>query len=456
MLQRFKDTVAESGPLATGDLERLRAAKSLADGDVGDWLGLTYQGGIAEAAQAFYDTRGIEQHLTASGQQLLATELQKAFKSYATAALEHVEEVNKYDLSVHTQPASSPTEETAVYADTTNATYKRCVDGYIKEGIQGNLWVAKTLSEKRDALDLLGKITKNTQPAKLTKAHARQAKAVLIALPKNRNKDLRTRELSLLKMLDVSAVSKISTSTINAYLSNFQSFMTWAVNNGHSQENVFSGIRLPHRTRDASKQRSAFTGQQLSLLFMHLEQNPDALVSKDDHKWPTLIAMFTGARLNEVAQLHTTDIRRQDGIWCFDINDNEGMKKLKNRASKRLIPVHERLLDIGLIDFYQRRSAGTSKQLFPSFSYSAQNGYGRNLGRWFNEKLLPALSLKESNLVFHSLRHSMVTILSQSDVPDIMVRAIVGHEQAGVTLTSYFKLGFKLDQLKREIDKFDF
>jgi integrase len=132
------------------------------------------------------------------------------------------------------------------------------------------------------------------------------------------------------------------------------------------------------------------------------------------------------------------------------------MKKLKNRASKRLIPVHERLLDIGLIDFYQRRSAGTSKQLFPSFSYSAQNGYGRNLGRWFNEKLLPALSLKESNLVFHSLRHSMVTILSQSDVPYIMVRAIVGHEQAGVTLTSYFKLGFKLDQLKREIDKFDF
>ena len=50
----------------------------------------------------------------------------------------------------------------------------------------------------------------------------------------------------------------------------------------------------------------------------------------------------------------------------------------------------------------------------------------------------------------------MATLLSRADVPEIMVKAILGHRQEGVTYTSYFKSGFTADQLKREIDKFNF
>ena len=51
-------------------------------------------------------------------------------------------------------------------------------------------------------------------------------------------------------------------------------------------------------------------------------------------------------------------------------------------------------------------------RLFMAFSYNAKEGYGRNLGRWFNTVFLPGLGLKESGLVFHSLRHTMVTRLA--------------------------------------------
>jgi integrase len=221
-----------------------------------------------------------------------------------------------------------------------------------------------------------------------------KAKEVVTRLPKNRSKHRQTRDLTLAEMLALDGVEKLATRTVNAYLSAFQSFATWAVNNGYASENVFTGTRVPSKIRDKSTQRDAFNPTQLRLMFKHLSLNPDNLVRKEDHKWPALIGMFTGARLNEIAQLLISDIRQQGGIWCIDINDDDG-KALKNSSSRRLIPVHQELLEAGLIEFVEKRRGGATVRLFPAFSYSAQNGYGRNVGRWFNEKFLPALALKQ-------------------------------------------------------------
>ncbi len=50
----------------------------------------------------------------------------------------------------------------------------------------------------------------------------------------------------------------------------------------------------------------------------------------------------------------------------------------------------------------------------------------------------------------------MVTKLSQNDVEGSIVKAIVGHEQSGVTQRSYFKAGYKIEQLEAAINKFEF
>jgi hypothetical protein len=83
------------------------------------------------------------------------------------------------------------------------------------------------------------------------------------------------------------------------------------------------------------------------LLLRHLTANPDGLVKKEDHKGPVLIAMFTVSRLNEVAQLHMSDMQGKGGIWCFDFNEADGTK-LKNNASVRLLPVLSKLLAVGV------------------------------------------------------------------------------------------------------------
>ena len=59
------------------------------------------------------------------------------------------------------------------------------------------------------------------------------------------------------------------------------------------------------------------------------------------------------------------------------------------------------------------RGSGALK-LFPDFTHDPKNGWGRALGRWFSERSLPKLGLKSKELVFHSLRHTVVTHLSQA------------------------------------------
>jgi len=48
----------------------------------------------------------------------------------------------------------------------------------------------------------------------------------------------------------------------------------------------------------------------------------------------------------------------------------------------------------------------------------------------------------------------MVTRLSQSDVPEPIVKAIVGHAQDGVTQQHYFKEGYTLRQLSDAMELF--
>ena len=457
VFQKYKDRLLSEGDASGERADTLRSSISLVDDDI--WLELAAlpdEQGHGLLSQ-FKALAGVGT-LTVEQDELLLQEFRKGYRSFLASAQQYCDTLDSYDLAPPNDSTQQSIDTTQLQGSDTRPkliAYETSVHEYLTEGQRGELWAAKTISEKTDALKLLGTITDSKPLARLTKDDARKVKEVVAALPKNRSKDIRTRNLSLSDMLLVEGIDKLSTRTVNAYLSAFQAFATWAANNGHASENVFTGTRLANKTRDKTKRRDAFTPEQLRLLFKHLTTNPENLVRKEDHKWPTLIAMFTGARLNEVAQLHITDIKQLDAIWCIDINDDAG-KALKNASSQRIVPIHKALIEAGLLDFVEQRKARGTVRLFPALSYSAQNGYGRNVGRWFNEKLLPALELKQTTLVFHSLRHSMTTLLSRADVPETMVKAILGHGQTGVTHNSYFKSGFAHEQLKREIEKFNF
>lgn len=141
----------------------------------------------------------------------------------------------------------------------------------------------------------------------LTKADARLVKNALQRLPKNRNKSPRTRDLSLSATLELTGVPLASVRALNGYMSAYQTFLRWAVEQGYAETNVFHGMRFKVPRYEKSDKRDPFSIDQLNLLFEHLTVNPTGLVKKDTHKWVTLIAMFTGARGVKCLRPRTTD-----------------------------------------------------------------------------------------------------------------------------------------------------
>ena len=255
-----------------------------------------------------------------------------------------------------------------------------------------------------------------------------------------------------MEVVKVSGHKTISPKTINSHIQMFASFFDWAERHGHAPHKLFENMKVA-KAKNSDTTVKAYSKDQTALIFKELTENPSGLVRKDSHKWGTLLGLFTGARLNEICQLDIADIQQDGDVWFLNITDEgDDNKSVKANASRRKVPVHSEVIRLGFLDFVASRKSG--KRLFPEYSYNVNGGYGRNLGRWYNESFLPKLGIKKPGIVFHSLRHTMVTRLGQADVQEPIYQCIVGHARAGVTQQIYLKEGFTLTQLRDAIEKF--
>ena len=452
-LDKFKARINQDGPLSDGSVMVLSGIIEAAHSNQRVFLDCIYPDGEDRLLTEFCAQQGVVQVLKLEDRSLLLREYQKAYLQHANIALGLNAACSQFDLEDRPSPSPAVAISNKIPTDRVSEIALR----HLMEGQRSSLWMAKTLVEKRDALALLSELVKDMPIGDITKADARMVKNALQTLPKNRNKLPETKGLNLDEMLKMDGLAVVSVRTLNAYVSHFQTFFKWAVEQGFTNENVFSGMRFRMPKRDKALQRDAFTTLQLKEMFEHLTVDKGGLVPKEEHKWVTLIAMFTGARLNEVAQLGVSDLLEQDGVLCFSFTtDGDDKKHLKTEASKRLVPVHERLLLCNLREFLHSARKKGQVRLFPNLSYDKQNGYGRNVGRWFNESFLVKLDMKKTTLSFHCLRHTMNTQLGQKNVPEHLQKAILGHTQTGMSYNTYFKEGFLPDQLLPEINKFSF
>ena len=77
-------------------------------------------------------------------------------------------------------------------------------------------------------------------------------------------------------------------------------------------------------------------------------------VNKPERYWVTLLSAYSGARLNEVCQLNVSDIQKTDGIWALNLNADSDDKSIKTEAGNRIIPLHPKLIDLGLLDYVKQ------------------------------------------------------------------------------------------------------
>jgi integrase len=214
----------------------------------------------------------------------------------------------------------------------------------------------------------------------------------------------------------------------------------------------------PPKDKRAHEARAPFVKDDLIKLF-HSEDYLEDRHDKSYQFWMPILALFTGARLNELAQLHLSDIRQaEDGVWVFDINDEEG-KRLKAKSSKRIIPIHSFLLnDLNFRSYVEHLKAKGEQRLFPELK-EGRDGFGRNVSRWFNETYRHKCGIVFTDgrkRDFHSFRDTFITHLVHQKVNDRMRLQVEGHS-AGKDMTNVYADPFPARQLYDEvISKLDY
>jgi integrase len=237
---------------------------------------------------------------------------------------------------------------------------------------------------------------------------------------------------------DFLATLNVRTGTRNAYATTLRSVFESAKQRGRfTGDNPFNGMKKKAK----GESYAPFTIAELQTLFDDLPRDvaPTKHTPDTALPWVALIALYTGMRLEEIAQLTVKDIRNEGAngatVTVIDIHDG-GSNRLKNETSARLIPMHSALVRAGLLDYV--KALPKASALFPGLKRRESKGgkIGARLGELFRKKLV-ALGIKRDGLCFHSFRHTVAGRLDTAGVPQSDAARILGHAVAGMSYGTY-------------------
>lgn len=280
----------------------------------------------------------------------------------------------------------------------------------------------------------------------VTVAVAGRFREDLIGYPANASiraayRDLSVRE-RLIKAREIAEPSTLSSGTANGkYLDPLRSIFDWAKKTGRAQVNPFTDITVSNSRSDSGDRRDFRVDELQALFSAPLFSGSAALEGAglyqpgkervDDWRyWLPLMALYSGARLNELCGLRLNDFEEEDGVPFFHIRvSNE--RSLKTAASKRLVPVHTTLIDLGLLATVdQLRQAGEDR-LFPNLKPGPRGHLSHKPSKFFGRLIDKALGA-DCPVVFHSFRHTFITGLRKARIPRELRTVLVGHEDGGV------------------------
>ena len=273
-------------------------------------------------------------------------------------------------------------------------------------------------------------------------------KGHIMKIPRNRNKNPQYRDLDFHKLVELNVKDVISTTTVNKHLSWCSSFYEWSINHGYSNINPFKGLKLKRKV-SPKDERDRFSEKDLKKIFQKENYIHFTNIEKGRYElyWVPLIGVFSGLRLGEITSLYLSNIREIGGNhrnkrWCFDILEepNRPDKHLKTLSSRRIVPIHDTLLKLGLIEFIEllKKKDPNRERLFQELPYREGN-YNQNVSRFFNYRYLPNLGLKTDKKNFHSFRHTVTDHLKQKGVEPHFVNELLGHSSGNIDLDRYGK-----------------
>lgn len=228
----------------------------------------------------------------------------------------------------------------------------------------------------------------------------------------------------------------INSTIENNYLKPLNTFFDFASSIGEFPDidPPSKGHRLRTSTEEKIKKvgREMFSIDELQLIFSE-ESYKHKEMQRPDLYWLPILAIFTGARMNELCKLAIFDIQPQGEFYTLSINEENG--SLKNKASKRTIPLHKTLIDLGFINYLEDvRKFGS--MVFPNLLPDTFGSYIKEPSKKFGE-YLDSIGLTDESLVFHSFRGTSNNILKKNKVANEPRREMLGHEHEDTNERDY-------------------
>jgi len=302
------------------------------------------------------------------------------------------------------------------------------MEAYTKE--HERRWGPKTKMENLGTFKLIKDVLGDVEVKLFSKKTIVELREKLGRLPANVYKLFPGKTIK--QVLNMQGIEPMSVMSLNKHVSRLSSLLKFAIKEGYISVNYAERMKVPVRRR-ADEERKVYSQDEIHKIINHLPRDP----RKPERYWIPLIAMYSGLRLDEICQMYVEDIQQVEDIWCFNVNDEKD-KKLKTLSSKRVIPVHPKLIDIGFIEYVEKIKESGAPRLWMNLNRRDSDGYGNAFGKWFQRFNRNHIT-KDKAKVFHSFRHVVADTLKQAGAQELIISEILGHANDSMTMSRYGK-----------------
>lgn len=184
----------------------------------------------------------------------------------------------------------------------------------------------------------------------------------------------------------------IGNRTIGDRMNSVTTVISWArsqtLGEAFKNGNPFTLIEKPAYQTAPSDERAYTMDEARAVLLAARKEK------RNDERWLPWLSAYSGARINELAQLTPSSFFQVDGLWFYRLTTIGG-RTLKTASSERRIPVHPDLIKEGLIEFIKQ-----SKNKPDSFLFSRRSQ--ANISEWIRN----TVGIKRQHLApNHGWRH---------------------------------------------------
>jgi len=295
-------------------------------------------------------------------------------------------------------------------------------------------------------VSLFARITGDHPLASYTRTHVVNYLRTLERLKTSVGKSRKDKDRSIDELLAASAGKPtMSATTIEKHVQHVKAFFKRAIRHirfatTDEIEDMFNDIDLSDFVPGAKK-RKRWDMDQLNALFrtpiwsgtssaideFTKRHIPGQSVYRDAYWWLPVAALWTGARLEELAQLHREDLGHDRNMLPYIRIHNEGIRRVKTPNSVRNVPVHSELVRLGFLDLFV---GDPSERIWPELTPS---GRLKKLGDTYSTHFTDYrrhCGLYEHLRDFHSFRRTFITAMrTRAKVDVLTVAAMAGHDQ---------------------------